>query len=244
MSLNGWIMVASALVAVAGYLQRNPLPPAGEILTPVRAEPAQSKVRMAARTVSYRDVVYEIEPLYEYDIAGVVVSYRYHDSENSRLHRLSQDHLNLLDLCVVWGDNAGNPALDKLDFWNGIFTCNVKTRDRAAWEAFDMDQLSNNHLISADPVIRDQLAGLKVGDQIRLRGYLSRYGPTGQPKRDTSTTRTDTGNGACETILIEQVEVLNATFSTWRMAMYAALMVLALTLIRHFTAPHRARGRG
>ena len=244
MRLNTLVMAASALVALLGYWQRNPLPGPAAVQAPVRVEPQQSKARMPVREVVYRDVTYEIEPLYEYDIAGVVVSYRYHDSENSRLHRLSNDHLNLVDLCLVWGENAGNPALDAIEFWNGIFTCNVSTRDREAWDRFDMNQLSNNHLISADPFIRERLAGLKVGDQVRLRGYLSRYGPVDQPKRDTSTTRTDTGNGACETILVEGVDILDATFSRWRLAMYVALGVLALALLRHFMSPHRPYRRG
>lgn len=232
-------MVIAALTAFVGYINRNTLPSSDEIQSVVKDEPSQRAVRLRTSTVSYEGVDYEIDPLYEYDIAGVIVSYRYHDEDNSRLHRLSQDHLNLLDLCVVWGSNAGNAALKAISFWNGIFTCNVKTDSREAWEAFDMNKLSNNHLISANLSIRQQLAGLKVGDQVRLRGYLAEYGPVGQSKRGTSTTRTDTGNGACETILVEQVERLKSSFGAWRLAMYIALGVLALSLLVHFVSPHR-----
>lgn len=232
-------MVIAALTAIVGYINRNTLPAIDEIQSAVKEEPTQRRVRMRSSTVSYEGVDYEISPLYEYDISGVIVSYRYHNEDNSRLHRLSQDHLNLLDLCVVWGSNAGNSALNAISFWNGIFTCNVKTDSRAAWEAFDMNKLSNNHLISANPSIRRQLSGLKVGDQVRLRGYLAEYGPIGQSKRGTSITRTDTGNGACETILVEQVERLTTSFSVWRLAMYIALGILVLSLVAHFVAPHR-----
>ena len=69
------------------------------------------------------------------------------------MHRLADDHLNMLDVCVVWGSNTSSAQLGKPDFWNGVFTCNVKTRDQAAWESFDMYQLSNNHLISDDDFI-------------------------------------------------------------------------------------------
>ena len=68
------------------------------------------------------------------------------------------------------------PDINALEFWNGIFTCNVKTGDRDAWAAFDMYQLSNNHLISDDPAIRDAVTDISIGDQIRVRGYLAGSG--------------------------------------------------------------------
>lgn len=80
---------------------------------------------------------------------------------------------------VVWGDNTTTAQLDKLNFWNGIFTCNVETRDQAAWDSFDMDQLSNNHLISADEVIRDRVQDIRIGDQVRIRGHLAGYSSPG-----------------------------------------------------------------
>ena len=87
----------------------------------------------------------------------------------------------MLDVCVVWGDNVVNPRLDKISFWNGIFTCNVKTRDREAWELFDMRSLSNNHLISDREVIRGAVRDIRIGDQIRVRGKLAAYrGPVGE----------------------------------------------------------------
>ena len=144
-------------------------------------------------------------PEYEYELYGMIVSYRHHDG-NSRMHRRAGDHLNMLDVCVVWGETAASRHLHKIDFWNGIFTCNVKTRDQQAWDSFDMYQLSNNHLISDQEHIRDRVTGIRIGDQIRVRGWLSSYtGPAGT--RGTSTTRRDTGDGACETIYVDQFDI-------------------------------------
>ena len=126
----------------------------------------------------YAGVEYRVEPLYDYELYGLVVSYRQHDGESS-MHRWSNDHLNVADVCVVWSDTAFSPTLAELDFWNGIFTCNVQTRDSVAWANFKMNQLSNNHLISADPFIRDRVAEIRVGDQIRVKGSLARYGAVG-----------------------------------------------------------------
>jgi hypothetical protein len=102
-----------------------------------------------------------------------------------------------------------------------------------------MYQLSNNHLISADPFIRDRVAEIRVGDQIRVKGSLARYGADGSGLRGTSTTRDDTGDGACETILVEEFEIAVPGFNGWRAAMYAALAVLAAALALHFAMPYR-----
>lgn len=63
--------------------------------------------------------------------------------------------------------------------WNGILTCNVSMRDRAAWAAFDSLQLSNNHLVSDDALLREAVLDVGIGDQIRVRGWLASYtGPS------------------------------------------------------------------
>jgi hypothetical protein len=199
-------------------------------------EPEQTETGKTPFDVVYEDIQYHVDPQFEYDIVGMIVSYRHHDN-SSRMHRLSNDHLNMLDVCVVWGDNATAAELDKIDFWNGIFTCNFETRDQAAWDSFDLFKISNNHLISDDDYIRDQVRDIKIGDQIRVRGYLANYGvPSAQP-RGTSTTRMDTGDGACETIYVERFQIVRAATSYWRISMYASLIALLAGLFVHFKRP-------
>lgn len=236
--VNNLLIIVSFVCLIVSFWNRNDLPGNIDYVPRIQAEPEQSPTRKAEFDVPFNDVVYRVEPEYSYDITGMVVSYRHHDN-NSRMHRLANDHLNMLDVCVVWGENTTDAQLQKLQFWNGIFTCNVKTRDQVAWDSFDMDQLSNNHLISDDPRIRDQVQDIKVGDQIRVRGYLAGYASTGVGKRGTSTTRTDTGNGACETIYVEKFGIVRSAFSAWRTSMYASLGVLLLSLIVHFKRPYR-----
>ncbi len=146
----------------------------------------------------------------------------------------------MLDVCVVWGDNTTGAQLQKLDFWNGIFTCNVKTRDQAAWDSFDMYQLSNNHLISDDEYVRDQVRDIQIGDQIHIRGYLASYGSGNGSTRGTSTTRMDKGDGACETIYVERFEIVQSATSGWRISMYASLLALLAGLTMFFMRPFRA----
>jgi hypothetical protein len=159
------------------------------------------------------------------------------------MHRWSNDHLNMADVCVIWGESARSEHLGKLKFWNGIFTCNVQTRDSEAWASIDIYELANNHLISADPRIRDRVASVRVGDQIRIKGSLARYGATSTGMlRGTSTTREDTGDGACETILVDEFLIVERGFSRWRAGMYLSLLLLLASLGVHFAMPYRPYG--
>jgi hypothetical protein len=237
-TLNTGVLAASALTLVVAFWNRNELPGVIAFHPQLQHEPRQQPLEARPMTLPYAGAEYRVEPLYDYELYGLVVSYRQHDGESS-MHRWSNDHLNMADVCVVWSDNALSPTLRKLDFWNGIFTCNVETRDRVAWSNFKMNQLSNNHLISADAFIRERVAEIRVGDQIRIKGSLARYGAIGGGLRGTSTTRDDTGDGACETILVEEFEVVQRGFSRWRAALYASLALLLATIAIHFALPYR-----
>ena len=180
---------------------------------------------------------YRVRPEYAYELEGLVVSFRHHDGK-SRMHRLADDHLNMLDVCVVWGDNANRLDLAKFDFDSGEFTCFYRTRDEAAWRAFRPDEISNNHLLSDDPGVRAQIENVEVGDQVKVRGYLVRYSNAQGFNRGTSTVRTDTGNGACETIFVERFAVTRAASSPWRLAEKLSLGGLVT-----FAATRRRRRR-
>ena len=225
------------MLLLVSFWNRNEIPGNIDFVSEIESEPRQTATREESFEVTFNDVNYLVEPEYEYDITAMVVSYRHHDHDYSRMHRLAEDHLNMLDVCVVWGDNT-RAQLREIEFWNGIFTCNVSTRDRAAWATFDMNKLSNNHLLSDDPRVRDRVKSIRVGDQIRVRGYLASYtSPAGT--RGTSTTRTDTGDGACETLYIERFEILRSTTSYWRWSMWGSLGLLAFGLLLHFRQPYQ-----
>ncbi len=238
MNLTNILIAATFVWLLVSFWNRNDLPENIDYVPEIVNEPAQTATSMRPFDVTFKDVQYRVEPEYEYDIVGMIVSYRHHDN-NSRMHRLADDHLNMLDVCVVWGDNAQGAQLHKIDFWNGIFTCNVQTRDQDAWDSFDMYQLSNNHLISDDDYVRDQVRDIQIGDQIRVRGYLASYTSPRGGKRGTSTTRTDTGDGACETLYVERFEIVQPATSYWRISMYVSLLMFVAGLVVYFRRPYR-----
>jgi hypothetical protein len=240
-TLNKYALIGGALLLLVSFWNRNAIPDDIAFDPALEEEPRQRKVEKRPLLVSYEGVDYEVAPQFAYELHGMVVSFRHHDG-NSTMHRRANDHLNVADVCVVWSDTAVSPHLGKIDFWNGIFTCNVQTRDDVAWAHFKMNQLSNNHLLSADPVIRERARSFRIGDQIRIKGWLASYGAVAGPVRGTSTTRDDAGDGACETIFVDELEIIAPAFSGWRTAMYISLGVLALCLALHFAMPYRPRG--
>jgi len=237
MRLNNILITTSFLWLLVSFWNRNDLPGNIEYVNEITNEPEQTTTREKPFYASVNDVEYLIEPEYAYDLTGMIVSYRQHEG-NSRMHRQANDHLNVADVCVVWGDNTRS-QLQELDFWNGIFTCNVFTRNMQAWESFDMDQLSNNHLISDDDFIRRQVRKVQIGDQIRVRGYLASYSNPDGGKRGTSTTRTDTGDGACETVFVESFRIVQPATSYWRISMWLSLALLLIGLFAHFKRPYK-----
>ena len=184
-------------------------------------DPQQTAVKQAPFTVRQGGVNYRVEPLYSYAIEGIVVSFQHHDGDRM-LHRVWNDHLNVADLCVVWGHNASSVNLSEFDFWNGQFTCVFRTSSNSAWAAFRLDQISNNHLLSDDEWVRDRIEDLRIGDQVRLQGYLASYSNDGGFERGTSTTRSDTGNGACETLYVEDVQIIARMNEAWHLTYASA----------------------
>lgn len=238
MKANNLLIISSALLLLLCWWNRNHLPADMRLAPELALEPRQTRASKTGFEASFKGVDYAITPQYDYELYGLVVSFRHHDG-NSRMHRQSNDHLNMLDVCVLWGDTAASPLLNEITFWNGIFTCNVQTRDQAAWDAFDIYELSNNHLISDDPRLREKLRDIRIGDQIRVRGYLASYASANGGTRGTSTTRLDTGDGACETIYVQEFDIVRKSSNFWRSGMYVSLLMLLAGLLIHFIRPYR-----
>ncbi|MGZ8227947.1 MAG: hypothetical protein ACXWT3_15130, partial [Methylococcaceae bacterium] len=125
-------------------------------------------------------------------------------------HKRWKDFINLRDLCVIWGENVATGVYQNMQFSNDSWTCWASRPDRETGELFNMTALSNNHLLTDDEAVKTALMAAEPGDHIRLRGVLAEYSNTAANfQRGTSTVRTDTGNGACETIYLDEFEIIS-----------------------------------
>ena len=217
------------------------LPRPQSILPAALPDPIQIESNAPPFEVSAGGIRYTVKPLYRYELTGLVVSQ--HDAGTWRdyIHKSWNDHLNITDLCVIWGTNAQKGIYQDFEFFNGQFTCNIQTHSQEAYAQFDPTQLSNNHLLATDPRIIRALHKVKVGDQIRLSGFLSEYSHhQGFPfHRGTSIVRTDMGNGACETIFVDHFTVLKARSSFWLILQWISFFGLLYSITAWFRLPPR-----
>ena len=237
--LNNWLITVSFILLIISCSKRNDFSTTLKTEPELQQEPLQKLTTEPAFSTTYNDELFEIIPKFEYELYGLVVSYRLHDSEHGQmLHALSKDHLNVADYCVVWGQSADPNILREFDFSNGQFTCNYSTKSNEAWQAFDPKQLSNNHLLAIDDAVRTSIDQISIGDQIYIKGWLAHYKTNGGSERGTSITRNDTGNGACETILVNEITLLAKMPSIWRQMMWISLGLFILTLYIYFKSPY------
>jgi len=224
--INTLVFYSSCLLLLVSCWHRNDFPGSLSLQAGLAQEPRQRPVEEAAFSVVRDGVTYRVEPRYEYELQGLVVSYALHNPRYS-LHRLWNDSLNVADLCIVWRDNARALDLNRFDFWNGEFTCNFSTSDPAAWEQFRSDQISNNHLLADNDFQRRQIGRIRIGDQVRISGWLADYSNDKGFSRATSTSRDDRGNGACETIYVREFSILQSMQNGWRLLLVCALLGFA-----------------
>ena len=110
----------------------------------------------------------------------------------------------------------------------------AETKNQAVWERLDQQRLSNNHLLCTDPDLKKRIKAIKCGDVVSIKGQLVSYSGRG-----SSVIRTDSGDGACETIFISQFEILDSMDNGWRTAYSVSLFAVIGTALAWLVAVGR-----
>ncbi len=244
--LFGWLFIVSLGIAALTWLRVDELPPPDSYGTQPLPAPRQQPTTRQPFDVEVGGERYRIEPLFDYQLQGVIVSY--HDADSfvdTWHHDRWKDFLNVRDLCVIWGDNVRGGVYRDMDFRNDSWTCWAYWPDQETGARFRMDQLSNNHLLTADPSLQEALMAARPGDHIRFQGMLARYRNTANGfSRGTSTSRDDRGNGACETVFLTGFEVVTTPDAVARTLHNAARWLAGLSLAGFVVAFVAAPVRG
>jgi hypothetical protein len=231
------LYVGLGLLVLSGYLKEK-LPPKEEIIGEIYNEPVQRAASREDIKARAAKVEYIIRPLYGYELYGLVVSC--HDSTAwwDYYHKIWADRINLKDICVIWGNNIKSGVYPRLKFKSGSWTCFVSVRPETGekdWAKFDMNSISNNHLLAGEPVIIRTIKDVRRGDQIHLTGYLVSYSRSdGTFLRGTSTIREDQGSGACETIYVTGFTIMKRANSFWWFMFHLSKYLIILSLILIF----------
>lgn len=168
-------MLAGALLLAASLLLRHALPEPAELRTELRNEPLQESTQAPPFQTTVGGITYTVKPVADYEIWGLVVSSHDSDAWWDWIHKASNDHLNVVDLCVVFAENVSSGGYVGLDYSSGRFVCYVQTGSPEKWQRFSMRALANNHLLADRPSIAAKLRDVHVGDQVRIRGFLAEY---------------------------------------------------------------------
>lgn len=208
---------------------KNGLPNPQDIHPYLLQVPSQVKTQTEPFSKIINQQAYDIKPLYNYHLKGLVVSERNFNESWVDWIKFKQDPMNIKDLCVLWGANLVREDYKKIKFSSGEFTCYAQVPPGIF---LYNDALSNNHLISADPNIAMILGQMRRGDQVEIKGSLVQYhNLTTGLKRGTSVNRNDTGNGACETIFVNEAKILKNGNIIWELTELFALTASILSLI-------------
>lgn len=243
MSIHGLIrllLLASVALIGASWAMSDRLPLPEKLAPMMLEEPEQKPTREKPFDAHVQGVDYTIAPRFTYDIAGLVVEMHDSDTWWDYAHREWNDHVNVADLCVVWGDNVRNDAYRRGKYFHTQWECGVYIAEDPE-HPFNGDAMSNNHVVTDNPEIGRRMQGAHIGDEVRVRGYLIDYttflNGQRQGSRHTSIVRTDRGDGACEVIWVQEFEVIKSHNHPWRVAGRAGAALLALGLLAWVLAP-------
>lgn len=218
--LIGPLFLAAIALTGISWLKKGRLVGPAEIDEHLLRAPAQTPTSAEPFDFEYKGRMCRVEPVADWQQWGLVVSHNniesfadiYHDSTS----------VDTKDLCVIWGANLKEADYQQVDFKSGPWTCYFSYPGGVR---FHHNALGNNHLITDDPVVRRQLDGVRVGDQIRLAGLLVNYQMDDWQSfwRKTSTSREDNG---CEVVFLEEIEVLQRGTPGWYAAYRAGWIAL------------------
>ncbi|MBO4864139.1 MAG: hypothetical protein J5517_07225 [Eubacterium sp.] len=151
----------------------------------------------------------DIKYLYEYDVDALVIhthNYPGFDIDSKLVPK---------DVALAWGSVA--QFNETIDFhWS-------QSGRWYRWKADSYDEIApvggvegvntqsaNNHLIAADAVVKSQIKKIRRGDHVHLKGYLVNVDATKSNGNYfywySSTSREDTGDGACEVFYVTSVD--------------------------------------
>lgn len=229
-----WVLLI--LVFAVSYFEYTNLENVTGILSELEQEPQQEENSEEEFIFDYRGTDYLVEPVADYELYGLVVSHNDIHAFSDIYH--TDDSVDIKDLCVIWGENVEGESFKKMEFWSEPWTCWAR-RPRERNFFFDMNQLSNNHVLSDNQSVRDTIHRMHIGDQIYLKGMLVNYKRAGTSDffRNSSTVRDDEGNGACEVMFVDEARILKEGISSWRMVHVTAkrlLLVLLVFSLGHF----------
>lgn len=205
-----YLFILCACVAGISYVYKDDWPRPDYYDQSLLEPPLQTETDREPFSIEANGLQYTVKPKFDYELYGVVVSYSNADGfTNIWHHKRWKDFINVRDLCVIWGGNVESGVYKNMKFDSDSWTCWAYWPDQETGAAFKMNALSNNHIVADNDALKEKLMQAEPGDLIRFSGVLAEYvNHASGFTRGTSTTRNDTGQGACETVYVDEFEIV------------------------------------
>lgn len=199
--IRPWHLLLLVLTAVLLWLGREQSPapeahqPPAVLLLPALQAPQQHNL---SPVVDLPFGNYTLRLLAEFALEARVLS-------RERYHLGRESELSPWDFALGWGRMAEPEIAGQFNI-----------RQSGRWYYWRADQLpisrrdvetssANMHLIPANAQVKQALNRIEHDETVRLRGYLVEARSADGWRWRSSLTRDDTGNGACELILVTEV---------------------------------------
>jgi hypothetical protein len=192
------VLLAIALACFAyGYLHHPLSYPAGVL---VESDPQQIAISDGEALIEHGE--YHLKPLARFSIDARI------------LHRKTYGYdrgakLVPVDLAVGWGPMSDQVVLDRIKISQSMRFYWYEYQSPPIPKEQIISHSTNLHVIPATPAIASFCKSVRQGELIHLQGELiEATGPEIGTWR-SSLSRTDTGNGACELMLVEDCSKLS-----------------------------------
>lgn len=115
--------------------------------------------------------------------------------------------LSPVDFALGWGPMSDSRVLDRLTIYQDNRWFHWAARELPIPEGEIVSHAANMHMIPADAAVRARLLDVRTGQVVRIRGKLVRAESPEGFGWVSSLSRTDTGDGACEVVWVEELKV-------------------------------------
>ncbi|MFW1676222.1 hypothetical protein ACFVYJ_00370 [Pontibacter sp. JAM-7] len=144
---------------------------------------------------------YLLLPLAEFSMQGRVLG-----RENYRFGREAE--LSPMDLALGWGEMSDSAVLARIDISQSNRFYYWRTERFPIPRKQIETQSANMHLIPATDYIAGKMDEVRPGDLVQFSGQLVEARAEDGWRWRSSLTRQDTGNGACELVLVRDLFIL------------------------------------
>lgn len=153
----------------------------------------------------YKHPEYEITKLVSYDIKAKVISKKKYATGNG-------SKLAPIDFALGWGKLSDEFYVnhDSIKFWQSMRWYKYRYKnDYPLKSGYIAKHSANTHIVPASDLVKKQVMKVRHGDAIHMKGYLIKIKRDDGWRWASSTTRGDVGNGACEIMYVEEIQIIS-----------------------------------